>query len=47
MEPFRVLIVDDSAVIRKVLSNLLASDPEIVVAGTARNGFRHWPGYRS
>ena len=38
MEPFRVLIVDDSAVIRKVLSNLLASDPEIVVAGTARNG---------
>jgi two-component system, chemotaxis family, protein-glutamate methylesterase/glutaminase len=38
MEPFRVLIVDDSAVIRKVLSNLLASDPEIVVAGTAGNG---------
>jgi CheY-like chemotaxis protein len=38
MNPVRVLIVDDSAVIRKVLSNLLASDPEITVAGTAGNG---------
>ena len=38
MKPVRVLIVDDSAVIRKVLSNLLASDPEIVVAATAGNG---------
>ncbi len=38
MKPVRILIVDDSAVIRKVLSNLLASDPEIVVAGTAGNG---------
>jgi two-component system chemotaxis response regulator CheB len=40
MKPFRILIVDDSAVIRKVLSNLLASDPEIVVAGTAANGIQ-------
>jgi two-component system chemotaxis response regulator CheB len=38
MKPVRVLIVDDSAVIRKVLSGLLAADPEIVVAGTAGNG---------
>jgi two-component system chemotaxis response regulator CheB len=38
MQPVRVLIVDDSAVIRKVLSGMLASDPEIVVAGTAGNG---------
>jgi two-component system chemotaxis response regulator CheB len=38
MKPARILIVDDSAVVRKVLSNLLASDPEIVVAGTAGNG---------
>lgn len=38
MPPTRILIVDDSAVIRKVLSSLLASDPEIVVAGTAGNG---------
>ena len=38
MRPVRILIVDDSAVIRKALSDLLASDPEIVVAGTAGNG---------
>lgn len=31
----RVLIVDDSALMRKVLSDVLASDPEIEVAGTA------------
>jgi two-component system, chemotaxis family, protein-glutamate methylesterase/glutaminase len=40
MKPLRILIVDDSALIRKVLSNLLASDPEIVVAGTAGNGIQ-------
>src|SRR5271169_11424 len=38
MQPVRVLIVDDSAVTRKVVSHLLASDPEIVVAGTAADG---------
>jgi two-component system, chemotaxis family, protein-glutamate methylesterase/glutaminase len=38
MQPTRILIVDDSAVVRKVLSNMLASDPAIVVAGTAGNG---------
>ena len=40
MQPVRILIVDDSAVIRKLLSDLLSSDPEIVVAGTAGNGSR-------
>ena len=40
MQPVRILIVDDSAVIRKLLSDLLSSDPEIVVAGTAGNGNR-------
>jgi len=34
----RVLIVDDSAVIRRLLGEVLASDPEIEVAGTAGNG---------
>ncbi len=34
----RVLIVDDSAMIRKVLSLGLASDPEIEVVGTAADG---------
>jgi two-component system, chemotaxis family, protein-glutamate methylesterase/glutaminase len=33
--PVRVLVVDDSAVMRQLLSNLLAEDPEIEVVGTA------------
>jgi two-component system, chemotaxis family, protein-glutamate methylesterase/glutaminase len=33
--PIRVLIVDDSAVIRQLLTMLLAADPEIEVVGTA------------
>jgi two-component system, chemotaxis family, protein-glutamate methylesterase/glutaminase len=40
MQPLRILIVDDSAVIRMLLSNLLAADPELVVAGTAGNGIQ-------
>lgn len=36
--PVRVLLVDDSAVIRKVLSEVLATDPSIEVVGTAANG---------
>jgi two-component system, chemotaxis family, protein-glutamate methylesterase/glutaminase len=34
----RVLVVDDSAFMRKVLSDLLQSDPAITVLGTARDG---------
>lgn len=34
-KPVRVLIVDDSAVIRRLLSDLLSSDPEVEVVGTA------------
>lgn len=34
----RVLIVDDSAFMRNALSNLLSSDPEITVVGTAKDG---------
>ena len=34
----RVLIVDDSAFMRKVISDILQSDPYIEVVGTARNG---------
>ena len=34
-KPVRVLIVDDSAVIRQLLSMLLSEDPEIEVVGTA------------
>src|SRR5579884_1283725 len=33
--PVRVLVVDDSQVMRQLLSTLLAADPEIEVVGTA------------
>lgn len=38
MAPIRVLIVDDAVVVRRVLTQLLEADPEIVVVGTAANG---------
>ncbi|WP_353095288.1 chemotaxis response regulator protein-glutamate methylesterase [Tissierella praeacuta] len=34
----KVLIVDDSALIRKILTDILSSDSEISVIGTAKNG---------
>lgn len=36
--PIRVLIVDDSVVIRKLLSEFLATEPTLEVVGTASNG---------
>lgn len=38
MTRIRVLVVDDSVVIRKIVSDLLAEDPDIEVIGTAVNG---------
>jgi len=38
-QPIRVLVVDDSAVVREVLSRELAADPEIHVVGTARDPY--------
>ena len=35
----RVLIVDDSAVVRQTLSDVLSADPEIEVIGTASDPF--------
>lgn len=35
MDRVRVLVVDDSALVRKLMSTMLASDPEIEVVGTA------------
>jgi len=38
MRPIRILVVDDSAVIRRLLADVLSSEPEIEIAGTAGNG---------
>lgn len=38
MAPTRVLIVDDSIVVRRMVANALADDPDIDVVGTASNG---------
>ena len=35
----RVLIVDDSALVRQTLSEVLSADPEIEVIGTAADPF--------
>ncbi len=37
-KPIRVLVVDDSLFMRRMISDLLIQDPEIAVIGTARNG---------
>lgn len=38
MRKIRVLVVDDSVVIRRLLTDILGQDPEIEVAGVAANG---------
>ena len=38
MPPTRVLVVDDSAVARRMVCDALATDASIAVAGTASNG---------
>lgn len=38
MEPVRVLVVDDSNVMRRLVSAALETDPSITVVGTARDG---------
>src|SRR3954469_15442789 len=38
MPKTRVLIIDDAAAIRRLLSDTLASDPELEIAGVAENG---------
>jgi two-component system chemotaxis response regulator CheB len=37
-KPIRVLVVDDSAFVRKVVTQMLSRSPEIEVVGTARDG---------
>lgn len=38
MEQIRVLVIDDSAFMRKMISDIIDSDPRLQVIGTARNG---------
>jgi two-component system, chemotaxis family, protein-glutamate methylesterase/glutaminase len=38
MPPIRILVIDDSVVIRKLLCEILQADPELEVAGTASDG---------
>ncbi|MGY1740541.1 MULTISPECIES: protein-glutamate methylesterase/protein-glutamine glutaminase [unclassified Blastococcus] len=38
MNPIRVLVVDDSVVVRKIVTDVLSQDPAIEVVGTAVNG---------
>ncbi len=37
-KPIRVLVVDDSAFTRKIISDMLNEDPGITVVDVARNG---------
>ena len=43
----RALIVDDSAFMRKAISNMLSSDPDIEVIATAKNGLEGFRKYRN
>jgi two-component system chemotaxis response regulator CheB len=38
VDPIRVLVVDDSVVVRKIVTDVLSEDPAIEVVGTAVNG---------
>ncbi|WP_151735112.1 protein-glutamate methylesterase/protein-glutamine glutaminase ['Paenibacillus yunnanensis' Narsing Rao et al. 2020] len=38
MEPYKVLVVDDSAFMRKIISDLIETDPAFRVTATAANG---------
>jgi two-component system, chemotaxis family, protein-glutamate methylesterase/glutaminase len=38
MNPIRVLVVDDSATVRRILRILISEDPELELAGVAANG---------
>ncbi|WP_188454370.1 protein-glutamate methylesterase/protein-glutamine glutaminase [Virgibacillus oceani] len=38
MNPIRVLVIDDSAFMRKMIQDILSSDKRLEIVGTARNG---------
>jgi two-component system chemotaxis response regulator CheB len=47
MSPVRVFIIDDSALIRALLTDILADDPDIEVVGAASNPVGAWPAIRA
>lgn len=40
MKPIRVMVVDDSVFMRRMVKDLLETDPEITVVALARDGRR-------
>ncbi|WP_053375737.1 protein-glutamate methylesterase/protein-glutamine glutaminase [Paenibacillus sp. FJAT-27812] len=38
MAPYRILVVDDSGFMRKIISDLIIRDPQFTIVATARNG---------
>ncbi|MDQ0113095.1 protein-glutamate methylesterase/protein-glutamine glutaminase [Paenibacillus harenae] len=38
MAPYRILVVDDSPFMRKIISDLIVQDPQFAIVGTAENG---------
>jgi len=41
----KVLIVDDSAIVRKLLSEAISSEPDLEVVGTAPDPMSRWTRY--
>ena len=39
MKPIKVLIVDDSALIRNLLSEIVKSDPQLILVGAAPDAY--------
>ena len=38
MNAYRVLVVDDSAFMRKIICDLITADPQFEIVATAKNG---------
>ena len=47
MPPIRVLVCDDSVVVRRIVTQIIDRDPDLEVCGTARDGADGLPAARS